>query len=320
VSEINDLSDAYVAAFARQSPMMATFLGVPGDPDRIDDLSPQGLAERHELVLGTLQVLAAAGSTGTADDIARDVLVERLEVERDIYDSGWAHAALNVIASPLQQVRLVFDLMPTASNEDVAVLARRMAAVPAALAGYRQSLLAAADRGKVAAVRQVDKCAGQCDTYAGVGGTGFFSGLAASVDPTGARGEALTAELTAGAAVADAAYAELGEFLRSELRPHAPGSDAVGRDRYALASRDFLGAVIDLEETYDWGWAEFLAIEAEMLQVAERIAPGWTPTRPTRSPGRTRCAVGCSTSPIGQSPTCPTLTSRSPTRSRLSSA
>ena len=99
------------------------------------------------------------------------MLAERLEVERDLYDSGWPHADLNVIASPLQNVRMVFDLMPTDSDDDVAVLAARMAAVPAALAGYRESLRFAADRGQVAAVRQVDKCAEQCDTYAGVGGT-----------------------------------------------------------------------------------------------------------------------------------------------------
>ena len=40
MSEINDLSNAYVAEFARLSPMMATYLGVPRDHDRLDDLSP----------------------------------------------------------------------------------------------------------------------------------------------------------------------------------------------------------------------------------------------------------------------------------------
>ena len=100
MSEINDLSNAYVAAYAAHSPMMATILGIPGEPDQLDDLSPWGLAQGHELVLKTLSALAAATSSGADDDIARDVLVERLEVERDLYDSGWAHAGLNVIASP----------------------------------------------------------------------------------------------------------------------------------------------------------------------------------------------------------------------------
>ena len=257
--------------------MMATYIGVPGGEDRLDDLSPAGLAEANELVLRTLRDVQAAPSTGTDDDIARDVLVERLEVARDLYDSGWAHAALNVIASPVQDVRMVFDLMPTETDDEVEILARRMAAVPAALAGYQESLLAAAAAGRVAALRQIDKCAIQCDTYSGITGTGFFAGLAESVNADGRRGTAITDALTAGAAAADAAYATLGSFLRSELRQHAPEKDAVGRERYELASRDFLGAVIDLEETYAWGWSEFLAIEAEMREVAERVAPGTGP-------------------------------------------
>ena len=32
----------------------------------------------------------------------------------------------------------------------------------------------------------------------------------------------------------------------------APDRDAVGRERYALASRAFLGATVDLEETLAW--------------------------------------------------------------------
>jgi uncharacterized protein (DUF885 family) len=77
--------------------------------------------------------------------------------------------------------------------------------------------------------------------------------------------------------VAEGAYADLAAFLRSELRQHAPKKDAVGREVYSLASRDFLGATIDLEETYEWGWKEFLGLEAELKAVCERIHPGATP-------------------------------------------
>jgi len=257
--------------------MLATSLGLPGGEDRLDDLSPAGIEDSHNLVLSTLDALGDAEPASSAEEIAREVLRERLEVERDVHDSGWLHANLNVIDSPLQGVRQVFDLMPTESDENVAVLAARMSAVPTALAGYRASLRLAADRGQVSAVRQIDKCAEQCDTYSGVGATGFFAGLAESVNPDGARGQELTRALTSAAVAADSAYAELGAFLRTELRPLAPESDAVGRDRYVLASRNFLGAVIDLEETYAWGWREFLAIEVEMRDVAERIAPGAGP-------------------------------------------
>ena len=122
----------------------------------------------------------------------------------------------------------------------------------------------------------------------------------------------LTAELTAGAAAAETRrMPSWPSSCATELRSLAPTKDAVGRERYALASRNFLGAVIDLEETYAWGWQEFLAIEAEMREVAERIAPGAGSGGRRRGPGRRprvpdrsgcrRCRPGCRSCPTGRS-------------------
>lgn len=279
VSAIDELSNAYVLEYARRRPMMATYIGVPIEQDRLDDFSPAGRSDLHQLVTATERRLAELPSTGPRDDLSRAVLAERLAADADRYRSGWAQADLNVLASPVQEVREVFDLMPTDTVADVEVIARRLAAVPAALRGYREGLLAAADDGKVAAVRQVDQCAQQCDAYAGrADDAGFFTDFADRLR-TGTAGlpDTLAADLTAAAGTADSAYGDLADFLRTRLRPRAPELDAVGRDRYELASRDFLGAVIDLEETYEWGWSEFLAIETELRAVAERIAPGAGP-------------------------------------------
>ena len=91
---------------------------------------------------------------------------------------------------------MVFDLMPTDTDDDVAVIGRRMAAVPAALAGYRESLLLAAAAGQVAARpadRQVRRAVRHLRRSGS--GTGFFAGLAASLDPDGKRGPELSAAL-----------------------------------------------------------------------------------------------------------------------------
>lgn len=262
---INQISDRFVAALAAASPMTATMLGVPGHDDRLDDLSPDGLARINALVLSTLTELRAAGSTGRRDDIARAVLLERLELDRERYESGWDHAALNVIASPLQLVRMIFDMTPRDTPGQLVVFAARMRAVPAALVGYRESLRSGASKGQVAAARQVRRCARQCVSY-----STFFSSTVTGLQAGGDLAE----ELDAAAALADAAYAELGRFLTDELLAHAPEKDAVGRERYVLASREFLGDTVDLEQTYAWGWEQILAIEQEMREVADRIAPG----------------------------------------------
>ena len=268
------ISDRVVADWAALSPITASFIGVPGFETELDDLSPVGLAALDDLFAAALHELSTLDTTGPGDESARRVLVDHLEVERARHASGWAHASLNVIESPLQMVRMVFDIMPTATEQDWSTYAARMRQVPAALAGYRESLRLAASRGQVAAVRQVDGCAAQCVAYAGGDGeAGFFTTAVAGA----AVGEQLAAELTAAAAVAEAAYAELGEFLRTELRPSAPSQDAVGEERYRLGSRLFLGATVDLRDTYDWGWQELLTIEAELREVAGRIVPGGTP-------------------------------------------
>lgn len=280
VSAIDELSNAYVLEYARRRPIIATYIGVSVGQDRLDDFSPAGRSDLQELVSTTARRLAELPSTGPRDDLSRAVLAERLSADGDRYRSGWAHADLNVLASPVQEVREVFDLMPTDTVADVETIARRMAAVPGALQGYRQGLLAAADDGKVAAVRQIDRCAEQCDAYSGRTGDGaaFFTGFADRLRADVADlPDTLGGDLGVAAGAADAAYGELADFLRDELRPRAPELDAVGRERYAQASRDFLGAVIDLEETYHWGWAEFLAIETDLRAVAERIAPGAGP-------------------------------------------
>jgi uncharacterized protein (DUF885 family) len=179
-----------------------------------------------------------------------------------------------VIASPPQDVRLLFDLLPKESDDDYADIATRMRALPEAFAGYAESLREAARRGRVSAVRQVDKCAAQCDAYAGANGeAGYFTSIATSSERTGA----LADELAAAAEVADGAYAELASFLRTEMRPLAPERDGVGEEVYSLASRDFLGATVDLEETYDWGWKEFLSLETELKEVCARLLPGAAP-------------------------------------------
>ncbi|MGW5052499.1 DUF885 domain-containing protein [Actinokineospora sp. NPDC004072] len=263
---VHKISDSYVDDLAALDPILATYEGIVGHDDRLPDLSPDGVAARAELARSALAAMAAAEPATTSEADAKAVFTERVGVEVDLYEAGELTAPLNVIASAPQDLRQVFDLMPTDTAEDWAVVAKRLAAVPDALAGYRSALLAAADAGRVPALRQVVKTADQCRITAEKHFTAFVGGA----DVTGG----LRADLDDAAAKAGAAYGELAEFLTRELAPRAPKDDAAGEERYQLWSRNFLGATIDLHEAYEWGWAEFARVESEIKQVAERIAPG----------------------------------------------
>ena len=272
-SGVHGISDRYVDDFAAADPVSATTNGIAGHDHRLTDYSPEGFAARAELSARALAAVAAAEPADAAERAAKAVFTERLGLEQEIHEAGLDVASLNVIASPVQEIRMVFDLMPTSSEEDWAVLSQRIGEVPSALAGLRTGLLSAADAGRVSALRQVSKVAEQCETWAGLKDEpGYFTHLVSA-----ATHDALKSDLESRARAADEAYAEFAGFLRAELAPKAPVKDAVGEDVYRLWSRYFVGAALDLREAYEWGWAEFARIEAEMREVANRIKAGATP-------------------------------------------
>jgi uncharacterized protein (DUF885 family) len=271
MSHIDEIADRYVERAAALNPIDATFCGVAGYDDRLPDLSPDGFRAQADLQRSTLAELRAAQPASADEQVARDAMVERLGLAVEFYDTGESTRELNVISSALQGVRQVFDLMSTDGEQAQRDLAARMAAVPEAYEGFRRTLLESAREGRVSARRQVAACVKQCAEWVAEG-TDFYRGLA---ERTGAEG-ALRADLDRAAAAAREATAEFGRFLESELLPYAVEQDAVGRERYALASRLFLGAAVDLDEAYAWGWSEVKRLEAEMARVAGQIVPGGT--------------------------------------------
>jgi len=270
VTRIDELADRYVDAACALDPNQATYIGVAGYDDQLTDYGPEARAARAELARQVLSDLGDAPIETDNDRVCVTAMRERLGLELELHDAGELDGDLNVIESPVQSTRQVFDLMPTEGEDAWRTIATRMSAVPAALAAYRRSLVQARDGGRVAARRQVLACAGQCTQWTSGEDGGFFGHLVAG---SGMQGEIRT-DLETAARAASQAYAELGTFLRDELAPHAPEHDGVGRERYALWSRYFLGAEIDLDETYAWGLEELARIEQEMAAVADQIVPG----------------------------------------------
>jgi len=289
-TDVDRIANDYLDAFVELSPITATYLGMAGHDEDLDDFSPSGYAARSELRNRTLRTLAHASAIDDIDRATLAAMKERLGLAEETYAAGLNQMSLNVLASPLQAIRDVFDLMPTDTDAQWARIAARMTKVPAALDSYMQSLRAAATKGMVSPKRQVEACAVQCVRLTAE--DGYFANLIGAylhgshVQSTnvqsspslnsneGARGDGAAGALSNAVGEASSSYARLGEFLRQELLPQAPEADACGRDRYQLLSRFFLGANVDLEETYQWGQQELAGITAEMAAVAEQIAPG----------------------------------------------
>ncbi|WP_414654620.1 DUF885 domain-containing protein [Intrasporangium sp.] len=274
-TDVDRIAEAYLDAYVRLSPIGATTMGVPGREDELDDFSPAGLAELSRLRRSTLVALEAATAADDVDRVTLATMRERLGLAEEVHAAGLDAMSLNVVASPVQAVRDVFDLMPQDTHEQWRTLGARLARVPEALAGYRQSLLAARDSGRVSPRRQVLACARQSRDL--VAADGYFAHLVADARVGGAPlpGGPRT-ELERGTQAAAAAYEELARFLEEELAPAAPEADACGRERYALESRRHLGAAVDLDESYAWGLEELARVHAAMQEVAQTLRPGAT--------------------------------------------
>ena len=270
---IDAVADALTETLIRLDPSLATTLGVPGSETEFQDFSPAGIAEFDAAARETLAALDGLEPQDDVDAVTLDAMRERLGLQLEIHASGWDAAELNNIESPAQNIRAIFDLMPTESAEHWEHIAGRAHSVPGAIDGYIESLRSAREQGKVSAERQVSIVIDQCTKYAAE--DGFFAKMAAGAKTKeGPLSADLQAKLDDGAAAARAAYAKLADFLSTELLPVAPAKDAVGRDRYALASREFLGATVDLDETYAWGVQELERLIVEQERVAAEIRPG----------------------------------------------
>lgn len=271
---VHEICDRFVDELAALDPITATYLGIPGFDDQLTDYSPAGYEARADLARRALAEVSRTEPADESERIARAVFEERTGLDIELHEAGADMSALNMIASAPQELRQVFDLMPTETAEQWRTIAARLSSMPEAVQGVQEGLAHAASLGNVAAARQVARVAEQCETWAGErDSTSFFRSLVAragDVDP------ALREELDRAAGLASEAYAGLARFLRSTLLPKAPEKDAVGVERYTLWSRYFTGAQLDLREAYDWGWEELAAIETEMRRVADGIKTGAT--------------------------------------------
>lgn len=274
-SAIDRVAEDWVDTLVELSPVLATYIGRNEANARLDDVSPEGHERAVTAARDALAKLDALEPVDSVDEVTKADLSAELRLQSELHDAKWHLRDLNVIASAAQDFRQAFDLMPTQTAEDWSVVSERLSAVPAALRGYTATLREGIRHGVVPARRQVREVATQIVRY--TADDGFFASFVAGAAPAeGQLPASLARDLADHAGAARVAYDALGDFLTNELAPVAGEEDAVGRELYALNSRRFLGATIDLDETYEWGREELQRMIAEQESIADEILPGAT--------------------------------------------
>ncbi|MEA9983708.1 DUF885 domain-containing protein [Subtercola sp. RTI3] len=295
---IDAVAERWVDTLVALEPAVGTYIGRNEANDRYGDYSPAGHEAYAAAVRSTLRELEAHTAVDDIDVVTQADLGSSLRLALESSEARLQLRNLNVIESPSQEIREVYDLMPTDSADDWEVVGLRLSGVGTALDGYIETLREGIRSGVTPARRQVREVLLQAKKN--VGESGFFHNLVRSAsNPDASRSpsstqssssaqqppssgspapdalpDTLVRQLTHGAEVASAAYDRFAEFLTTELMPAATEHDAVGREIYALESRKFLGATVDLDETYEWGIEELRRMVSEQEAIAREILPG----------------------------------------------
>lgn len=271
--DVDARTDRFVEDLCALDPLTATYVGVAGHDAELPDLSPDGMQAVEELNRAAYADVAAIKPVDEREQVAKEAFLERVGLDIEFAEAQLDRKFVSVITSGIHNLREVFDLMPTDTEDDWAAIGARLAGMPGAVAGYTATLREEAAAGRVSATAQYEKVADQILSWTGQKGAGdFFTGLVSRAPE--AVPASLRAELEASAAKANEAFAEFGRFMAADLVPNGLPKEAVGRDHYQLASRRYLGAEINLEETYAWGWEELKRLSDDMEATADRILPG----------------------------------------------
>lgn len=265
VSALDDACVSYVHQVAALNPMAAIEWGIGDNHGDLPDFSP---AFHDELADAARSLLSAADEhtdpNDPVDRVTAAAIRDRMGLVLELHETGEELRVVNNITTPVQAIRQTLTLHdPTTTAGQVAATSQ-LTQVPKALAGYRASLTAAAERGMIAPARQIELLAGQCDDLAAE--DTMLADIAGAEPPTG---------FATALAAARTAHADLATWLRTELAPRAGESEAVGRDRYQVLSRQYVGDTIDLDEAYLWGQELLRGIIAQQEEVAaELYGPG----------------------------------------------
>ena len=281
-SQVFEFADEVVREGAAQHPIAATFRGLPGHDAELTDFSPEHAAASDAAVRGRILALDDLVVANDDDRLAIEVMRERLGADTASYDTGEHLRDVNVLFSPVQITRNVFTLMPTASEDDWETIATRLEQVPRALGSMRAAYVEGIARQVLPARRQVLGAATSAAIAAGLESESdstpapFFDGFVAGY---GGPDEALASRLQVAAQAATEAYAEAAAWMREHYAPRALEQDGVGRERYAGHARNYLGADVDLDETYAWGWSDLTQITHRMQACSAQLYGGCTPAQ-----------------------------------------
>jgi uncharacterized protein (DUF885 family) len=94
-TDVDRIAEKHFDASVALSPIAATYLGVPGHDEDLDDLSPAGIAAHSTLRKATLEELASATPVDDVDRVTLAAMTERLQLAEERHAAGRTRATMH---------------------------------------------------------------------------------------------------------------------------------------------------------------------------------------------------------------------------------
>ncbi|HEY3427656.1 MAG TPA: DUF885 domain-containing protein [Acidimicrobiia bacterium] len=272
MADLFSIASDYVDEVAAHRPDIATQIGVPGYDHLWPDTSPEGAAATAEVVDRYRKLIAPhLDSDETWQKHGARVLDGFLMKKQSDYEEGDRHYELRHVAGLQEDVRDIFDLMDTSSNEAWGNISTRLETAAQPLSGWRATLEEGRAMGHIVSRRQAESALDQLRHLAGPDSK--WLGLARDAEEDAPD---VADRVSRAVDEGRRAAGEFADYVEQEYLPHAVEADGVGRERYLSAADGFLGMRIDPMETYEWGWSEVRRIQQAMTDVAAELDPSKT--------------------------------------------
>ncbi|HEY3609699.1 MAG TPA: DUF885 domain-containing protein, partial [Pseudonocardiaceae bacterium] len=165
---VRALADELVAVLKDQEPLMATVYGVDGDHHRLSDLSAAADRAYRDRFAGLAERATAVDPAGlaAADRVTRAVVIQQARSRIDSIDTGLVEYTItDMFVAPAATLLTGLPMLGLPTPELADAFVRRLAAIPAYLAGAAQRHRAGIAAGRVPVAHLVEAAIKHIDRY-----------------------------------------------------------------------------------------------------------------------------------------------------------
>ncbi|MGB3589228.1 MAG: DUF885 domain-containing protein, partial [Tunicatimonas sp.] len=283
---LNALFELYAESKKRNSPMMATFLGMEGYNHLWDDLSPEG----RQQTIDESTAFYKAREMFNADDLDEDDQLNYALFQRDVSDSYNLYAqypeqylVVDQIQGINQMIPAVLQMMPQRSEDHLNDLLARLRGIPALMQNTQRLLQEGIEQGivmpRTTVVQVPEQVRGMIadDPNKSV----FYASLASineTIDLEGVDGESVQQEAqTLIEEEINPALEQFATFMAEEYVPNARASFGLkdlpnGEAWYKERIRNNTTTDLSAQEIHEIGLSEVARIREAMQQIIDEVA------------------------------------------------